>query len=91
MARTLIILALAALLAGCDTLNSYGIGGEPRLICTYRDAKASIDDRVAGSDKVHGSIVRRFEDGDSLCAPLKPARVAPAAAASAASAASAAK
>ena len=57
------------LLAGCSTLNNYGIGGEPELICRYRDGIASIDDRIAGSDAMHASLVRRFKDGDSLCLP----------------------
>jgi hypothetical protein len=81
---TLAAVALAAL-AGCSTLDDYGIGGEPRLMCSYREGHAVIDDKLAGSVRARASVVRRFEDGDSLCA--KPAApVSPAA-----SAASAAK
>jgi hypothetical protein len=51
--------------SGCSTLNNYGIGGPPRLACA--DTKAAIDDRIAGSDDMHLSLVRRFADGDALC------------------------
>ena len=65
MMKTAITLALALSLAGCDTLNSFGIGGEPALVCAK--GVASIDDRIAGSDRVRVSVVRRFRDGDKLC------------------------
>lgn len=54
------------LLSGCSTLNRYGIGGEPLLYC--RKGEAVIDDRIAGPDSARVSVVRRFEDGDGLCA-----------------------
>lgn len=63
----LVVLPLVFLLAGCSALNSVGIGGEPRLACMYRDGVAMIDDRVAGSDTMRISFMRRFEDGDRLC------------------------
>lgn len=83
MKRSLLLLALLPLV-GCSTLNNHGIGGEPKLMCSFRDASAFIDDKLAGSGSVRASMVRRFEDADSLCVALKPA-------APAASAASAAK
>ena len=72
MTRILILAALA--LAGCGTLNGYGIGGEPVLMCKHRDSTAHIDDKLAGPSDVHASVVRRFRDADSLCAkPAPPA------------------
>jgi hypothetical protein len=76
--RTLLLLSIAALLVqllpGCSTLNGYGIGGEPVLMCKHRDSTAHIDDKVAGPSDVHASVVRRFRDADSLCAkPATPA------------------
>ena len=61
----LFVVAFAALLAGCSTLNGYGIGSPPRLVCMY--GEASIDDRLLGSDAVHLSLVRRMEDADAIC------------------------
>ena len=76
MIRTLIALALAGLLAGCNTLNSAGIGGEPKLLCSFRTGKAVLDDRIAGTDRVSVTVARAFADGDQLCLPLKAARAA---------------
>lgn len=74
----LIMLALS----GCSALNRYGIGGPPRLACA--GAVAAIDDRIAGSDDMHLSLVRRFSDGDPLCPQAEPPQdVRPAAAAQA--------
>ena len=64
----LIVVGLGALFVGCSTLNEYGIGGDPVLMCQYRDGAAYIDDKLAGSADVHGSMVRRFKDVDVLCA-----------------------
>jgi hypothetical protein len=64
MARTVALIA-ALLLAGCSTLNEYGIGGEPLLYC--RKGEAVIDDRIVGPDDARLAIVRRFRDGDQLC------------------------
>ncbi|MEY4427729.1 MAG: hypothetical protein RLZZ182_418 [Pseudomonadota bacterium] len=69
MRYTLILSAV--LLAGCSTLNNYGIGGEPRIACYTRDATAILDDKMAGPASAHGSIVRRITDADALCAPLR--------------------
>ena len=66
MKHALILLA-AVLLTGCGTLNSLGIGGEPKNTCA--NGVASIDDRIAGSDQVRVSVIRRFRDGDKLCSP----------------------
>lgn len=63
--RTAILLA-ACLLAGCSTLNRAGIGGEPLLYC--RKGEAVIDDRIVGPDSARLAVVRRFKDGDALCA-----------------------
>lgn len=66
IAIALVVLGLLMLfLSGCSTLNRYGIGGPPRLVCASH--VASIDDRIAGSDDMHLSLVRRFTDGDTLC------------------------
>lgn len=78
--KHLLILAVV-LLAGCDTINSYGLGGEPVLMCKARDGTAHIDDKLIGQEKVHASVVRRFSDADRLCEAVKPA--APAATAAA--------
>jgi hypothetical protein len=72
MRPILAVLCIAAL-AGCSTLNELGIGGEPKLMCSFRDGHAVIDDKLAGSSNVAASVVRRFADGDSLCMALKPA------------------
>jgi hypothetical protein len=70
-----LLLALALLaLTGCATVNDLGIGGEPRLMCSFRDGHALIDDKLAGTGNVRASMVRRFEDADSLCVGLKPAQ-----------------
>lgn len=69
----LLFILIGPALSGCDTLNSYGIGGEPELVCKYRDGTAAIDDRIAGKDAMHGSMIRRFKDADELCAKLKAA------------------
>lgn len=66
-----IIILAAVLLAGCSTLNGYGIGGEPRIACYTRDATAILDDKLVGPVDAHGSIVRRIKDADALCAPLR--------------------
>lgn len=66
--RLLAILALA-LLAGCDTLHSAGVGGEPMIYC--REGKAVLDDRIVGPDSARLSVLRRIKDADPLCA-LKP-------------------
>jgi hypothetical protein len=73
MKRCLTFILLLAL-AGCSTINEYGIGGEPRLLCAYRDGAPFIDDKLAGSDRVRGSVLRAFPDGASLCAAPKPAQ-----------------
>lgn len=66
VARTWIFGACSvAALSGCSTLNSYGIGGPPKLACA--GSAAAIDDRIVGSDDMHVSMVRRFADGDALC------------------------
>ena len=57
---------LAALLAGCSTINDYGIGGEPRVYC--RKGEAVLDDRIVGPDHSRLSMVRRIKDADPLCA-----------------------
>jgi uncharacterized protein YceK len=67
MARRLIALALLAALSGCSTLNQYGIGGEPALLCKARDGTAVLDDKVAGGAQWHVSVQRRFRDGDLMC------------------------
>lgn len=64
-----ILLLAAVLLSACTTLNRYGIGGEPLLYC--RAGQAVIDDRIVGPDQSRLAFVRRFKDGDGLCA--KPA------------------
>jgi hypothetical protein len=63
--RTPILILAACLLAGCSTLNRYGIGGEPLLYC--RKGQAVIDDRIAGPDQARLAFVRRFKDADALC------------------------
>jgi uncharacterized protein YceK len=63
--KFVLVLALAAL-SGCSTLNNHGIGGQPSLVCS-KSGKAHIDDRLIGSDDVHLTIIRRFEDADSVC------------------------
>ena len=55
----------AALLAGCSTLESAGIGGEPRIYC--RQGVAMLDDRLIGPDQARLSVVRRIKDADALC------------------------
>ena len=71
MIRLWIVLLFAALVlwlvTGCSTLNRYGIGGPPRLMCSADGAL--LDDRIAGPDAVRLSLVRRFVDGDRLCNP----------------------
>lgn len=62
--KSAMILA-ALLLSGCSTLNEYGIGGEPLIYC--RHGEAVLDDRIAGSDNVRLSVVRRAKDADALC------------------------
>lgn len=81
-ALTLIIVGLLMLwMSGCSALNSYGIGGPPRLACA--SGGAAIDDRIVGSDDMHLSMFRRFSDGDPLCKPAVIEDVAPSAAAQA--------
>lgn len=65
--KAVFFLSLAGLLAGCSTLNEYGIGGEPLLYC--RQGEAVIDDRIVGPDQSRLAMVRRFKDGDKLCQP----------------------
>jgi hypothetical protein len=79
MKRSLLIIAVLAstALCGCSTINSAGIGGQPRLVCKS-DGSAAIDDRLLGSDRVSLGLVRAFPDGASLCTP-KVAQVVPAA------------
>jgi hypothetical protein len=60
-----IVIGILTLCVGCSTVNSYGIGGPPALLCG--DKRAYIDDKLAGSDEVRLSLVRRFKDGDELC------------------------
>jgi hypothetical protein len=67
MDRLALTLLATLLLAGCSTLNRYGIGGAPQLHC--RGGQAVLDDRIAGPDEARLSIVRRFADGDALCRP----------------------
>jgi hypothetical protein len=62
----LALVSAVLLLGGCSTLNRYGIGGDPKLICAK--GAAFIDDKLAGSDRVRLSVVRRFEDVDKACA-----------------------
>ena len=59
------LILVACLLAGCDTMARYGVGGPPTLYC--RKGEAVIDDRIAGPDGARLSVVRRFKDGDALC------------------------
>jgi hypothetical protein len=59
------LIVLLAALSGCSTLNRYGIGGDPKLACVK--GAAFIDDKIAGTDKVRLSVVRRFEDVDAAC------------------------
>lgn len=65
--KTAALLIGVALLAGCSTLNEYGIGGEPLIYC--RQGAAVLDDRIAGPDSARLSFVRRLKDGDALCKP----------------------
>ena len=60
-----IVIGILTLCVGCSTVNSYGIGGPPALLCGSK--RAYIDDKLAGSDEVRLSLVRRFKDGDPLC------------------------
>jgi len=60
-----LIIGILTLCVGCSTVNEYGIGGPPALLCGK--GAAYIDDKLAGSDAVRLSLVRRFEDGDELC------------------------
>jgi hypothetical protein len=60
------ILVIALFLPGCSTLNEYGIGGPPSLLCDSK-GQAVIDDRLIGPDAARVSMVRRFKDGDTLC------------------------
>ncbi len=64
--KRIAILAAALLLPGCSTLNEYGIGGPPGPV--WRGGKAHIEEKVAGSDGVWLTLMRRFHDGDRLCA-----------------------
>lgn len=61
----LALVLMAVLLAGCSTLNRYGIGGAPLLMC--RNGQALLDDKIAGTDEARLSAVRRFRDADALC------------------------
>lgn len=70
MKCALILLSMLAL-AGCATMNNHGIGGEPKLMCSFRDAGAFIDDKLIGSGSVRASVLRAFPDGNSLCVALK--------------------
>ena len=63
MAVRALILALA--LSGCSTLESVGVGGEPRIYC--RQGEAVLDDRLLGPDHARLSVVRRIMDADPLC------------------------
>lgn len=65
--KAVFFLLLAGSLAGCSTLNEYGVGGEPLLYC--RKGEAVIDDRIIGPDQARLAVVRRFPDGDSICKP----------------------
>ncbi len=56
---------MAFLLAGCSTLESVGIGGEPRIYC--RQGEAVLDDRLLGPDQARLSVVRRISDADPIC------------------------
>lgn len=60
-----LLIGILTLCMGCSTVNEYGIGGPPALLCGK--GAAYIDDKLAGSDAVRLSLVRRFEDGDKLC------------------------
>lgn len=66
-----LLIGLLTLCMGCSTVNSYGIGGPPALLCG--DKRAYIDDKLAGTDAVRLSLVRRFKDGDELCKEKSPA------------------
>lgn len=63
LAFVLGILAMCA--SGCTTVAEYGIGGPPKAMCAAE--RSYINDRIAGTDNVSLSVVRRFEDGDRLC------------------------
>ena len=70
-ARALPALLLALtlpLLAACESLNAFGVGGEPELLCHRRTGQARIDDKLLGPQAAHISVVRRFRDADELCA-----------------------
>lgn len=60
-----LVIGFLTLCAGCSTVHEYGVGGPPALLCGK--GAAYIDDKLAGSDAVRLSLVRRFEDGDKLC------------------------
>lgn len=62
----LVFVMAAVALSGCSTINNAGIGGAPVLACS-KSGKAQIDDKLIGSEGVHLSVVRRFQDGDPLC------------------------
>lgn len=64
-----LIIGILTLCVGCSTVNEYGIGGPPVLLCGK--SAAYIDDKLAGSDEVRLSLVRRFKDGDPLCSQLR--------------------
>lgn len=59
-----VVLSLA-MCSGCTTVAEYGIGGPPRNVCAGQ--QSYINDRIAGTDNVSLSVVRRFQDGDNLC------------------------
>jgi hypothetical protein len=65
-----LVIGILTLCMGCSTINQYGVGGPPALMCGK--GLAYVDDKLAGSDEVRLSLVRRFTDGDPLCAPPIP-------------------
>jgi len=71
----LLFIFVLALLAGCSTLESAGIGGEPLIYC--RAGEAVIDDRLVGPDAARLSLVRRIKDADPLCAQAAGVRIIP--------------
>ena len=65
----LYILCLCVAISGCDTLNSYGIGGAPQLLCRPGQ-QAVIDDKLLSTESFSLSVIRKFEQGNSLCKTL---------------------
>lgn len=61
-----LLVPLLLALTACSTLNEYGIGGDPKLMCSPKK-QAYIDDKLVGSDEVSLTVKRRFKDVDKTC------------------------